>query len=568
MSEATLLVIQGPNQGDRYRIASEAMRIGRGTQNQIRILDTEISRQHAVVSLIDDRWKLTDRNSSNGTFVNGSAVQQCDLMTGDQIQLGRTVLLFTEAPEVSSDAASQISLVPHSASEDASKIVGQADSFGSQAISNFSQAGANLQLLYQITEEAVRPTSSIDELLKRILDITLKAVGADRGCMLVTNSTTDKIEPRVVSHRPEINVDERMPVSTSIVEYVIQNGQGVRTSDAQHDVRFDAAKSILMSGIREAMCVPMTGRYELMGIIYVDTTNRSSQFEESPRDLFNDSLLRLLIAIGRQAALAIENSRFQHALVTAERLAAVGQTVAIMSHHIKNIMQGVRGGGYLVDMGLDSDNNELVRKGWGIVDRNQERILNLVMDMLTFSKERQPKLEPSNIEQVIDDVIELMQKRMADENIELQKMVAGKIPISMFDAEGMHRVILNIVTNAIEALAEAQDHGHIKIRADLDRAKSQLWVEIEDDGPGIEAADRASLFNLFESDKGARGTGLGLAVSRKILQEHGGDIMVKSSPGDGTCFRLEWPFHEDDSDRGENDGNGGGAKTQEFDILP
>ena len=85
----------------------------------------------------------------------------------------------------------------------------------------------------------------------------------------------------------------------------------------------------------------------------------------------------------------------------AERLAAVGQTIATLSHHVKNILQGIRGGSYLIDEGLKAGETELIRKGWRIVEKNQERISNLVMDMLTFSKERTPELVPAELNQVV-----------------------------------------------------------------------------------------------------------------------------------------------------------------------
>lgn len=550
MSEATLLVIQGPDQGRRFEITASLTSLGRGVQNEIRILDTEVSREHATISSQDGVWQVTDLGSSNGTFVNGQSIRQMRLATGDQIQLGRTILLFSSGDlAVADSAVERINLIGHTHFDDQSRIVGHAASPGTAAMGGWTQAGANLQLLYQISEEAVRPTSSLDELLKRILDLTLRAVGADRGCMLVADSKTDQIQPRVVSHRPGIDVNERMPISRSIVEYVIEKGQGVRTSDAQHDSRFDAGQSIMKSGIREAMCVPMHGRYELMGVIYVDTTFSASspQLHMGPASQFNDQLLRLLLAIGRQSALAIENYRYQDALVTAERLAAVGQTIAILSHHIKNILQGVRGGSYLIDLGLKEKNEELVRKGWGIVERNQDRIYHLIMDMLTFSKERQPKLELSRIDTVIDDVCELMQTRATERGIALNKQVHPAIPESMFDSEGIHRAILNIVTNAVDAL-DGRESPRIDVRAGFDAENEQLWVEIEDNGPGIDPDALPRLFNLFESSKGLRGTGLGLAVSRKILQEHGGDISVRTQPDQGTCFRLQWPYSSDEPD--------------------
>ena len=98
-------------------------------------------------------------------------------------------------------------------------------------------------------------------------------------------------------------------------------------------------------------------------------------------------------------------------MVQAERLAAVGQTIATLSHHIKNILQGIRGGSYLIEMGLKNHDENVVRKGWDIVERNQNKISALVMDMLTFSKEREPEPVPSDLNEVVGEVVELMQVR-------------------------------------------------------------------------------------------------------------------------------------------------------------
>ncbi len=553
MLDATLLVIQGPEQGRRYELFPDATYVGRGGQNEIRILDTEVSRRHAHLALINGEWELTDLASSNGTYLNGRPINKAVIRTGDQIQIGRTILLYTgDLHPRESVAGERINLVARSSVDDQSRIVGQARHGEATAFGSWAQLGTNLQLLYRITEEVVSPTTSLDELLQRVLDLTLEAIGADRGCMLVTDSRTDRIEPRVVAHRGAANVTERMPISTSIVEYVIQNGQGVRTSDAQHDSRFDSGQSIVKAGIREAMCVPMRGRYELMGVIYVDTTRPASDLlTDAPVSRFNDQLLMLLLAIGRQSALAIENQRYQDALVTSERLAGVGQTVAIMSHHIKNILQGLRGGGYLIDAGLKSKNDDMILKGWGVVERNQERIYNLVMDLLTFSKERAPRLEMANLDELIHDVMELVQPRMEELGIQGSVQSRSEIPRSLFDAEGLHRAVLNIVTNAIDAL-DGEESPKVEIRSGFDAANEQLWVEIEDNGPGIDDEELPRLFSLFESTKGFKGTGLGLAVSQKILQEHGGRIDVKTKTGVGTCFRLEWPYQSEDSELHES----------------
>ncbi len=548
MLKANLLVISGVDQGARFELDDGEVSIGRGFRNRWRILDTEMSRNHAIIRFEDGGYVLADRNSSNGTYLNGNPVKTHRLVSGDQITVGRTSLLYSEVSE--SRPQVQVELISAHA-DDASQIVGSVGHDAGRKLLERSvtapkdqtaQSLANLKLLYRISEETVSSALSMDQLLQRILDTTIQAVGAERGCMLVANPKTGQLEPRAVSQSGSGTMTTRMPVSRSIVDYVLKNGQGVRTSDARADSRFASAISVRQENIREAMCVPMPGRYELMGVIYVDTT---SPFAQNESTKFDDEELSLLAAIGRQAALAVEDHRFQDAFVKAERLAAVGQTIAILSHHIKNILQGVKGGSYLIDMGLKKHDESLIGQGWKIVEKNQDRIYHLVMDMLTFSTERQPKLEMASVNEVARDVFELMQVAAQERNIVLQYAPNLDVPPSMFDIEGLHRAVLNILTNALDAV-DGQDKGVIEISTGISSDGTEVWIDIADNGPGIPSEQLAAIFNIFESTKGARGTGLGLAVSQKIMREHGGDILVESELNRGSRFRLVWPAMDEE----------------------
>ena len=246
-------------------------------------------------------------------------------------------------------------------------------------------------------------------------------------------------------------------------------------------------------------------------------------------------------AIGHQAALAVEDTTYYSAMVQSERLAAMGQTIAALSHHIKNILQGIRGGGYLVDMGLENEDLAVVRKGWDIVSRNQNKISSLVMDMLSFSKERQPDRVPADLVTVVSDIVETVQQRAAEQGTRIDWTPPAGLPPLVFDPEGMSRAILNVVTNALDAV-EQQDDGLVTIRAGCDTAAGTVTVSVADNGPGMDADTLDRIFTIFVSTKGARGTGLGLTVSRKILREHGGDIHVTSAPGAGSTFVLGFPF--------------------------
>lgn len=554
MKRASLLVIQGPEQGVRFELGLQPVSMGRGVQNEVRLHDTEVSRVHATVQLSDHGFAVRDRNSSNGTFVNGRPITIHELADGDQIQLGRTVLLFSAAAHdtPSSAVADRVHLLQRHDPADRSSIVSRmapdAPLPAGPAPTNDdeSHSPSNLVVLYRITEEVVRPTVSMEQLLQRILDLTIEAIGADRGCVLLTDPLTGEIRPQAISQQTGLTPASRMPVSRTIVDYVIKNNQGVRTADAQHDSRFDAGRSIVQAGIREAMCVPMQGRHQLMGVLYVDITTPADRLLSAGKPAgFREDQLRMLVAIGRQAALAVENYGYQQAIVKAERLATMGQTIATLSHHIKNILQGIRGGSYLIDLGLNDHNEDLVRKGWHVVEKNQNKIYNLVMDMLTFSKERQPAHERARLNDTVGDVVELMQSRADECGVTLQFVPQADLPISVFDSEGIHRAVLNIVTNAIDAV-EGTDQPRVLIETGLHPDSDQMWVAVSDNGPGIPPDVMPRLFQVFESTKGSRGTGLGLAVSQKIIREHGGEIAVESRPGSGSRFTLAWPRVDDE----------------------
>src|SRR5262249_10826079 len=148
------------------------------------------------------------------------------------------------------------------------------------------------------------------------------------------------------------------------------------------DERFQAVQSIVRSGIREVICVPMKGRHQAVGVLYLDTSTPAAQLVAGRQTgKYNGDHLSLAIAIAHQAALAVEETRYFQAMVNAERLAAVGQTVAALSHHIKNILQGLMTGGEILEQGIKDKDEGFLQKGWKLVSKNQGKIRHLVQDM-------------------------------------------------------------------------------------------------------------------------------------------------------------------------------------------
>ncbi len=547
---SSLYVIKGKDQGKRFDLEASILGIGRDSSNPIQLRDTEVSRRHAEIRLEGDALSLIDLSSSNGTYVNSELIQRHSLCNGDRVQIGRTIMIFTGPEKTSSHAVeSEVDIIergPSSASsrivktigpEEGSKIIGE----GTDADSPWlARARSNLQIMYR-TALAVSHTLDIDQLLNRILELIFEWVESDRGCIMLVDPDSDDLQAKATKTREGIDPAAHIEISRTILDYVLNNEEGVMTSDAREDDRWEAARSILKIGVREAICVPMQGRYGIVGVIYIDTfTPPGRVIQQRLTNKFSEDHLKLMVAIGHQAALAVEDTSYYSGMVQAERLAAMGQTIATLSHHIKNILQGIRGGSYLIEEGLKSSETDVVQRGWRIVEKNQEKISNLVMDMLTFSKERQPDMVPSHMNQVAGDVVELMQARAKEAEVQLDWKPDERMPELTFDPDALHRAILNVVTNAIDACA-SEEAARVAVTTLYLKTKSVVQVVVEDNGEGIAPEDVRKVFSMFESGKGSRGTGLGLPVSQKILREHDGDIRVESEVGVGSKFILELP---------------------------
>jgi PAS domain S-box-containing protein len=248
-----------------------------------------------------------------------------------------------------------------------------------------------------------------------------------------------------------------------------------------------------------------------------------------------------------------EIKRLKAELLQAERLAAIGQTVAGVAHGIKNILHGFKGGSYLVNIGIERNDREKLEKGWRIVQRNIGRTSELVMDLLSYAKERAAELKHCQPNAIAQDVCDLLRPLAEQNQVTLTLETDPNLGTVWIDPHSLHQSLSNLVSNAIDAclLDEAADKTwqvEVSTARESDR---QLRISVSDNGMGMDAEVKARLFTAFFSTKGHRGTGLGLLVTRKLIEEHGGSIEVTSRKGRGTTVTFWLPCRE-------NEGNGNG----------
>jgi len=241
-----------------------------------------------------------------------------------------------------------------------------------------------------------------------------------------------------------------------------------------------------------------------------------------------------------------EIKRLEQELVTSERLAAIGQTTAGLAHYIKNILAGLKGGTYTLNVGLDKNSMDKVKKGWPIIQNNVARISSLVADLLSYSKEREPEYENCLPNEIAEDVCQLMEEKAQEHQIEVARDFDKGVGEVFMDPNTLHRSLLNLVSNAIDACIfddAAEKKWRIQVRTFLEN-DNQIRFEVSDNGCGMSDEVKDRLFSSFFSTKGGQGTGLGLLVTQKLIREHGGEITFTSQEGEGSTFAVRLPYKE------------------------
>ena len=542
----SFFVVYGTDQGRRFEFGDAVAGIGRGGSNQVKLGDTEVSRYHAEVRCEQGHRVLLDLGSSNGTYLNGDLVERERLANGDRVEVGRTRLIYIDEERAAGTvSADNVAIVGDETEAKAqilqtagpTMVVGPEDETAQG--SGLQQSRSNLDVMYR-TALAISHTLDIDSLLARILDLIFGWVDADRGCVMLRQPDQEQLVPRARLDRTG-DGNEAIHISQTILHYVMENVEGVVTSNASQDDRWEAGASIVNQGVREAICVSMQGRYGVVGAIYIDTFTPPGDDVHTHANRFTGDHLKLMVAIGHQAALAVEDTTYYGAMLQSERLAAMGQTISTLSHHIKNILQGIKGGAYLIDEGLERTDQDAIRTGWGIVEKNQARISHLVMDMLSFSKNREAASEEMDAVAMVNEALEILASRAQEEGVQISLSEAPGELICKGDSVALQHALLNVISNAIDATS-GRDQGHVVVSLSVDDQLEEVQLGVQDNGVGMSDAVLAEIFSLFYSSKGSQGTGLGLAVSEKILHEHGGAIHVESTPEEGSRFLICWPY--------------------------
>jgi len=322
-------------------------------------------------------------------------------------------------------------------------------------------------------------------------------------------------------------------------QYMLQNLRGTKILEKNHPVIEKIKKTYRallleempaeMKELGAQICFPMKVKNKMVGILLLG--------EKLSGDMYTDEDIDLLSTLCNQMAVSIENAMLyenmletQKHLHQADKLSTLGTLAAGLAHEIKNPIASIKGFAELMPKAIKDGDTEAIQDFSSVVPRQLERINGIVEKLLKMSKPTKPEMKEVSVNAVLDEIVKLVERQCMKQGIRIIKDYGGELAI-MGGPDQLTQALMNIILNGIQAMSEG---GELKLKIQESKLRT---VEITDTGKGIAADKIGHIFDPFYTTK-ETGVGLGLAVTKKIIDDHNGRIEVESEPCKGTTFRI------------------------------
>ncbi|MBI2195132.1 MAG: HD domain-containing protein [Planctomycetes bacterium] len=309
--KGVLIIQEGVGRGRKFLLPpSRSSSIGRGPDNEIQIYGEEVSRLHCTIVGQNGQFAVTDK-SRNGTFINGQRVREYQLADGDVLRVGNVTFKFSvesTGEDTPGGRKTDVRFVPHLTRGRGTHVVDQAaaertilmDSTAAlKDVQDYHRIHQTLTTIYKVGN-LIHSIENPQELLNTLMDTIIEVVKPQRAFLLLKDLETGEIRSAVTRTFNNSNHEESLAISQTIVQDCVTKGDRVLCPDAMLDERFSSGQSILLNQIRSVMCVPLETQKQILGAIYVDSSQEAGAFSESD--------LELLSAIGQQAGISIERA--------------------------------------------------------------------------------------------------------------------------------------------------------------------------------------------------------------------------------------------------------------------
>ncbi len=542
----------GPDTDIARSIRSKRVSIGRSSDNDVVIHDDRVSSFHAAIAFLNKSYFLEDLGSANGTYVNDIRVHRKRLRDKDEIVIGMTRLRYyaSDPPETPREfpvrrrKSKEIlrHLDPKTPTPD--------------SLEALSRVHENLKRIYEING-LISSIFDIDELTEKILDIIFPLFGADRGHIMFIDKECGELHLIAEKRRAGSEDASGIAFSRTIAERVLEKEESVITSNASEDRRFGRKESIVEAHIKSAMCVPIRGRKDQLGVIYVDHRGEAGHF--------SDDHLQLLTMVANSAGIAIENIRLYEENLKMNVLEAVNDEmretnrklkelealkedlINMVVHDMKNPVTNTMMGLDMIEIDSESELSGQQTEYLQMAKRNQFKLSEMINNLLEISRLESGAIE---IDEVKLDVLDMINRTVERHSLSMEsdkKTVSVSVEPAVqwitADARLLERIISNLLSNAIK---HSYPEGEIIVKVVPGPEKGGAEISVRDFGEGIPKEYHEEIFDKFYQvglrELGHKtDTGLGLAFCRIAAEAHGGSIRVESEPGKGSCFTLLLP---------------------------
>ncbi|PYQ10461.1 MAG: hypothetical protein DMH00_11175 [Acidobacteria bacterium] len=496
LRKASLEVIT-PQGRQSVPLADRPMTLGRADDCDIVIAEPFVSACHARIEPDGEGYVVRDAGSTNGTWVDNTRVQG-----GKRLEDGSSLILGRPGNY-------QLRFITHHAEPEPLAP---------------TTPNQNLQEVLEISK-AMFSTLDLEDVLRRVLDACLRISHAERGYLFLQEGTDLKLRARREDQR-DPSSSEQVEFSRSIAVRVAATGQAEFLSDLEGSRPQDKSASIARLRLQTIECVPLKIQQQVIGIVYLDSHVRAALPDRTGREV-----LALLAGL---AAVAIENARMVEERVQNERWSTIGRMAASIVHDIRSPLAALRGTAELLRNRLPDPAH---KEKLSVIIEEVDRLSRLSGEMLEFSAGAHPlRLETVPLSEVVEEFLKAVEPRLEKEQIRLKRElgVTASLPL---DRQKMVRLLHNVVGNALEALKPG---GTLTV--ETRGAEDQVVLAVSDDGCGMDSRTAARVCEPFFSYGKVHGVGLGMAIVRRIAEQHGARIALESAPGKGTRVSFVFPL--------------------------
>jgi signal transduction histidine kinase len=398
--------------------------------------------------------------------------------------------------------------------------------------------GRRLTSLVDIAQIIISKTN-LDEILEQITVQTSRLLKTRLCSVFLLNEGGSELVLRACHGRTRLYREKpNLSTEDSLLGSVLKRGKPVAVVDVAEEKSYLQTEIARKEKLVSMLAVPLIFAGKPIGVLAVYTTVRHR---------FSNDEIKLLSTLGDLSAVAIEKGRLlarvvdmEEKLRASERLSALGLLAAEIAHEIRNPLTVVQMLFHALVESLELDATS--RRDAGLIGEKMRQMNRILDQVLSFARSSEPIKEPVHAEQIIDDVFLLTRHKLQQQGIEMRSVVAAGLPPFRADRAQVEQVLLNLILNAAGAMPRG---GLLRLSAALEDLEGvpHLALAIRDNGLGMSPRQMENLFAPFLTTKDS-GTGIGLAIVQKIMENHQSKVQVESKLGQGTKFKLLFPVSD------------------------